>query len=118
MRVGDLTRLSVPGTDLEMVVRLRWGEYKMLVREIASRSELEALPAIDAFLSRALVELHGLKDASGAPLDAGPEQLDDLSPATIMAMFQALLQIGEGAVGDPLPAETVDAEAFAQPPGR
>lgn len=104
MRLGQLTRVAVPGTDLTLLVKVKWGEYKAVVRKIATLSETDALPAMDAFLRSVIAGVSGLTDADGETVQWTPGLLDDLAPGVVLAMFQACLQIGEAGSGDPLPA--------------
>ena len=103
MRLGDVTRVAVDGTDLILLVKVCWGEYKRVVREIATKSETEALPAMDAFLRSVIVGIKGLDGVTGDPLQWQPELLEEFAPGVVLAMFQACLKIGEVGSGDPLP---------------
>ena len=115
MRLGQATRVAVEGTDLTMLVKVRWGEFKRITREIAEKSEIEALPAMDSFLAGIIVDVCGLTDDADQPVAWTPAVLDDLTPGTIVAMFKACVSIGEAGSGDPLPA-TVAAESSVSSP--
>jgi hypothetical protein len=113
MQLGQLTRVAVEGTDLTLLVRVKWVEYKRMVRKIAALSEPEALPAMDAFLRSVIAGASGLIDADGKPAEWQPDLLDELAPGVVLAMFQACLQIGEAGSGDPLPATASEATSDA-----
>jgi hypothetical protein len=98
-----------------MLVKVRWGEFKRITREIAEKSEIEALPAMDSFLAGIIVDVCGLTDDADQPVAWTPAVLDDLTPGTIVAMFKACVSIGEAGSGDPLPA-TVAAESSVSSP--
>lgn len=116
MRLGQLTQIKVPETGLLLLVRVKWGEYKKLAKQISEKDELEALEDIDQFLRTIIADCRGLEDTDGQPLKWTPEVLDELDPATVMACFKALMNIGEAGSGDPLPATASEASSEAPPP--
>lgn len=115
MRLGQLTRVAVPGTDLVLLVRVKWGEYRKLIQTISSKSEAEALPEADSFIKRIIVQANGFENEAGEPLEWTPELLDELSPGEVMNILGALSNIGEAGSGLPLPA-TASAEVSEPPP--
>jgi hypothetical protein len=112
MRLGQLTRVAVPDTDLTLLVRVKWGEYRKLTTAIADKSEAEALPAVDAYLRAVIADVRGLEDDAGQALPWQPDLLEELAPATVMAMLNAMVSVGEtgGAADAPLPAAAGDAD--------
>lgn len=116
MRLGQITQIKVPETGLTLLVRVKWGEYKKLAKQISEKDELEALGDIDGFLRAIIADCRGLEDTDGEPLAWTAEVLDELNPATVMACFKALMNIGEAGSGDPLPATGSEASSAEPPP--
>lgn len=115
MRLGQVTQVAVEGTDLTLLVRVKWGEYKAVARSIAAKTEIEALVDIDAFLARVIADVRGLVADDGTPAQWSPELLEELTPGVVLSMFKALMSIGEAGSGDPLP-ETAGTESSATSP--
>ena len=115
MRMGQLKQIKVPDTDLILLVRVEWGAYKKLRKQINEKDEVEALDDIDQFMRTIIIDCRGLEDANGQPMKWKPELLDEFDPITVMACVKALMNIGEAGSGDPLPATGSEASSEAPP---
>jgi hypothetical protein len=110
--------VAVPGTDLTILLRVKWGEYRKLASEIADKNEIEALPAANIFLGNVLADVRGLTDEDDQPLAWMPELLDELPPGLVMQMFSAVLHITDtGAAELPLPQTGEVADSATSPDG-
>ncbi len=110
MDLETLIPVPVPETDVTMFVRLKWGRFRKLMKQLQSATEADTPDIIDGILRESIADCRGLTEG-GKPVQWAPEKLDDLPPTLVGQMFGALANLGEGGA----PLAPTDAESSPAP---
>lgn len=103
MDLNDVTTLHV--LDLEVDVRMEWGELRKLIRGVSGATAENAGKVFDSItdtLKNYVVDVRGLTKA-GKPVAWEATIVDKLPPVVVQGIVTALLTIGDQKqAGDPL----------------
>ena len=97
MKVGQLT--EVPVGDATFWVKLSWGAYKKLNRQL-NKLDQNDTEAVLSFAEDNLVKLvsscEGIEDEDGKPIKKlSAKVIDDLPPGFILELWHKIMAVGE-----------------------
>ena len=105
MKVGQLTDVTVG--DATFWVKLSWGAYKKLNRELnkLDQDDTEAvLSFAEANLLKRVSSCDGVDDEDGKPIKKLTAQvLDSLRPVVVLELWRKIMAVGEDLGGGAVP---------------